>query len=142
MKNNIITIQTDGGARGNPGPAAAAFVVRELDQVIYKGSEFLGSTTNNIAEYEGVLMAFRWIKRNKKELRDKTLEFLLDSELVVRQLIGVYKVKDENLRKLYLQILDIIDLCDNKIIFKHIPRSQNAIADELVNQTLDNSLIR
>lgn len=118
-------VYTDGGARGNPGPAACAFVVKNSNNdEIFSEGYYLGETTNNIAEYSAVLKAIDW-------LNGRTAKFYLDSELVVKQLRSEYRVKNLELRKLY----DKIDA--KKYSWHHVRREQNARADEIVNQTLD-----
>lgn len=138
MKN--ITIHTDGGARGNPGPAASAFVVEEGTEILFKGSKYLGTATNNVAEYKGVILALEWLVGEQSKGTVFNIIFYLDSELVVKQINGVYKVKDENLKILHQQISKVLQSYPSKILFKNIPRSQNKIADGLVNSELDNNI--
>ncbi|QQG47662.1 MAG: ribonuclease HI family protein [Candidatus Woesebacteria bacterium] len=136
-----IKIFTDGGARGNPGPAASAFVVFDsTDKEIYKSSKFIGLTTNNVAEYKALLMALDWLKffQNLKDLN--LINFYLDSELVVKQLTGIYKIKSPDLIPLTLNIKEQEKLINKKIIYQHIPRGQNKLADKLVNLALDKEL--
>ncbi|HTK03722.1 MAG TPA: ribonuclease HI family protein [Alphaproteobacteria bacterium] len=141
MEEGLI-INTDGGSRGNPGPAACAFVVSKNDVVIFEGSKFLGNNTNNFAEYSGVVIALEYLLSSKLFTVDRSpITFFLDSELVVKQLNGLYKVKDENLHKLFLEVKSLITKTNKKVIFKHVPREQNKQADLLVNQRLDNSEI-
>jgi len=136
MTNGEIIIYTDGGSRGTPGPSACSFVVEEKGRILHKENKFLGKATNNYAEYSGVLLAMEWLKENAGHL-PKTVNFYLDSELIVRQINGVYKVKDENLKKLHTKILNIIFELKTEITFKNVPREQNKIADQLVNDSLD-----
>ena len=141
MNEDGIIIHTDGGARGNPGPAACAFVADIGDKTIMKGSAYLGKATNNHAEYHGVLLATDWLNKNYKTYQENKVTYYLDSELVVRQLSGIYKVKDKNLNEIFLQIKDLLKNIDLKIFYKHIPREKNSVADSLVNKELDlNSL--
>lgn len=128
-----IVIYSDGGSRGNPGPAASAFVVTKNDQVIFSQSRYLGETTNNVAEYTTVLMIVEWLAKN---MSDSVL-VNLDSQLVERQLNGQYKVKDQKLKDIFLKIKDVI--LKNKINIKFIwnYRETNHLADELVNKELD-----
>lgn len=133
-----LTIHTDGGSRGNPGPSACAFVAEEGDKILFKENKFLGNQTNNYAEYQGVILALNWLGSQKLITnRYLLITFFLDSELIVRQLTGVYKVKDENLKKLHQEVTDIIAKTGMDIVFKNIPREQNKIADLLVNESLD-----
>ncbi|KKR70770.1 MAG: Ribonuclease HI [Candidatus Woesebacteria bacterium GW2011_GWA2_40_7b] len=136
---NALTIHSDGGARGNPGPGACAFIVEQNGRVVTKGSKYLGKVTNNFAEYSGVLLALDWLL-NKSPFTNhhSPIIFLMDSELVVRQLTGLYKVKDENLKKLFTEVKKLTTEISSDIIFKNIPREQNKPADLLVNEELDN----
>lgn len=135
MEENTIIIHTDGGSRGNPGPAACAFVVEKKGHNLASGTKYLDITTNNIAEYNGVLTAMVWLIDNK--VADNVI-FLLDSELVVKQLNGLYKIKSTELQQLAILIKSKINLLKGKVYFKNIPREQNKLADKLVNQELDN----
>ena len=141
MKEDQIIIHTDGGARGNPGPAASAFVVEQNGSVIERGSLFLGNATNNVAEYNGVILAIQWFIKNSDKFTDIKIIFCLDSELVVRQLNGVYKVKDANLQRLHGKVNELIESAGVEILFKHVPRSENKIADQLVNEELDRNSV-
>ncbi len=142
MQKSEIVINTDGGARGNPGPAASAFVVRENGEIIKSASRHLGKKTNNYAEYQGVILALTWL--SEKKLNDgvsyPAVNFILDSELVVRQLNGLYKVKEETLKKLFREVMGLIKNLDIHATFKNVPRSQNKDADFLVNEELDRAL--
>lgn len=136
MKDEL-TIHTDGGSRGNPGPSACAFVVEENGRVLYKGSKFLGKATNNYAEYSGVILALDWLVSLPITYHPSSITFFLDSELIVRQINGKYKVKDENLKKLHTEVNNKIGKMAIEISFKNVPREQNKIADRLVNESLD-----
>lgn len=137
MQKDILTVHTDGGSRGNPGPAACAFVLDYNGKIIKEGTKYLEVCTNNVAEYQGVIIAFEWMLSNKNKLPDGKIVFLLDSELVVKQLNGVYKIKKEELKLLNLKIKNNLIELGREIIFKNIPREQNKIADRLLNKTLD-----
>jgi ribonuclease HI len=129
-----IIIHTDGGARGNPGPAASAAVLEnELGEILATPTFYLGVGTNNQAEYQGVIIA---LQEAKKINATAELDFFLDSELVVRQLIGEYKIKNQDLRKLWEEILNLSHGF-KKISYQHIPREKNYQADKLVNEVLD-----
>lgn len=143
MKNNL-KIYCDGGSRGNPGPAASAFVVTKDNKVIGDGAEYLGSDTNNVAEYNSVLLGMKWLKTQKilKISKNEKVKFNLDSQLIQRQLTGVYKVKNQNLKKYFLQIKTLQDFFDFETIFEWSYRDKNKLADELVNETLDDHLQR
>lgn len=134
-----LVIHTDGGSRGNPGPAACAFVIESEIDLIKESSVFLGVSTNNVAEYRGVLESLNWLVHNK--LPDlKQITYVLDSELVVKQIKGIYKVKDLNLQKIHKEILEKIQTLKVEIIFTNVPRNLNKRADFLVNQELDKSI--
>jgi ribonuclease HI len=133
----IIKIYTDGGARGNPGPAAAAFVVVESGKIVHKDSTYLGERTNNEAEYEALLIALKWLNKNKESVAESKIRFLLDSELMVRQLNGDYKVKSKNLKPLFTKALALTQKLDNEKEFMFIRREKNKLADSLVNLKID-----
>lgn len=136
---NALTIHSDGGARGNPGPGACAFIVEKNGRVIAKGSKYLGKVTNNFAEYSGVLLALDWLLNKSPFINHHSpIIFLMDSELVARQLTGLYKVKDKNLKELFVEVKTIIKKISSDIVFKNIPREENVHADLLVNEELDN----
>jgi ribonuclease HI len=135
MQKDQIIIYTDGGSRGNPGPAACAFIVEKNGNNIFKGSKYLGKATNNFAEYGGVILALKWLNENKP--KNTSIVFYLDSELVVKQINAVYKVKDEDLRNLFFEVLSLMKNFGGDFIFKHIPREKNKTADLLVNIELD-----
>lgn len=140
--NNSVKIYTDGGARGNPGPAAAAFVVVAEGKVIYKDSKFLGISTNNEAEYRALIIALEWLKNNKEKLKEKNVLFLLDSQLVVRQLTKLYKVKSENLKPLVKRVENLTStLSEVELVYLSVGREENRLADKLVNLKLDENLV-
>lgn len=132
----LLKIYCDGGARGNPGPAAAAFVVERQDKVIFKNAKFLGNATNNVAEYSAVLFAMKWLSNFSNKAFDE-VRFVLDSELVVKQLAGLFKIKNENLRSLYFSVKEEEKKIPLRISFAAVPRNKNRLADLLVNRTLD-----
>lgn len=128
-----LVLHVDGGARGNPGPAAAGAVISEPDgTVLDEASEAIGLATNNVAEYRGLLLGLR----RARELGAAELEIYNDSELIARQLTGQYKVKHEALRPLYEQALAELSQFARWSITS-VPRAQNAHADALVNAALD-----
>ncbi|MGA2910448.1 MAG: ribonuclease HI family protein [Candidatus Microgenomates bacterium] len=137
MKQSELLIHTDGGARGNPGPAACAFVAEINGTELFKLSKHLGIKTNNFAEYQGVILALEWINKNKEKFSGQDITFFLDSELVVRQLTGVYKIKNRVLAGLNLQVMGLVRSLERKIVFNHVLRGKNKIADALVNEELD-----
>lgn len=137
-----LTIHTDGGSRGNPGPAASAFVVSgKNNQIIASRGIYLGITTNNQAEYLAVANALIWLNQylNRLPAADSisTVAFFLDSQLVVNQLIGKYKIKSPELAPIIAQINIAKQKLLTPVNFQYIPREQNKIADRLVNQVLD-----
>lgn len=134
-----LIIHTDGGSRGNPGPAAAAFVIEDNQNLIASGAKYLGIHTNNFAEYSAVMLAINWLELNKANINtDNTLlTFVLDSELVVRQINGIYKVKDAVLRTFFVDIQDRLKSLGVKFTFQSVPREKNKLADQLVNDELD-----
>ena len=133
-----INIYTDGGARGNPGIAGYGLVIYDNDsKIIYQESKFLGIKTNNEAEYAGLLAALEWVKDNKENFKITQINFHSDSQLVIRQLQGLYKVKAPNLLPLFKQDKEIIQLIKIPINFKDVRREFNELADELANQAMD-----
>jgi len=138
MNKRELIIYCDGGSRGNPGPAASAFVVTEREKVVDKGSKFLGRETNNVAEYWAVKLAIEWISQNLDKLVFHDLIIVnLDSQLVERQLNGVYKIKNEKLKIIYNEIKSLI--INNKLTVNFVwnYREKNQLADSLVNFELD-----
>jgi ribonuclease HI len=130
-----LTIYCDGGSRGNPGPAAIGIVVRNgHHKLVASISKKIGAATNNVAEYNAVIAALNWVLEHEK---GADLEFYLDSELVVRQLKGEYKIKDSKLKELFYIVREKILQLDKEPSFIHIPRSKNSEADMLVNKALD-----
>lgn len=134
--NRLLKIYCDGGARGNPGSAAAAFVVERQGKVIFKNAKFLGKATNNVAEYSAALLAMKWLSKFSNKEFDEVL-FVLDSELVAKQLAGLFKIKNENLRSLYFSVKEEEKKIPLRISFTAVPRNKNRLADLLVNRTLD-----
>ncbi|MDD4901684.1 MAG: ribonuclease HI family protein [Patescibacteria group bacterium] len=132
-KNKKLIIYTDGGARGNPGPAAIGAVLQnEAGETVAEISEYIGETTNNQAEYRAVIAAME----KAKKLGAEELQFFLDSELVVCQLNREYKVRDKGLAPLFMKIYNG-SMSFKKVTFKHIRRELNVEADRLVNLALD-----
>lgn len=130
--HTALTVYCDGGARGNPGPAAAGVVILDdKKKVIGEYCQYLGNATNNFAEYSAVLLALDHLR----QLSYDSVRFYLDSELVVRQLNGAYRVKHDGLRPLYDRIRAAV--ADKPVTFAHVPRAQNKLADAQVNKCLD-----
>ena len=132
----MIKVFCDGGSRSNPGPAAYGFVVYDDQKIIHKGKGYIGIATNNFAEYTAVIQALLWLAGNFK---GKDLNFYLDSNLVVSQLRGLFKIKSASLRELIFKIRSM-ETTFGKISYWHIPRDQNQEADKLVNLALDDHL--
>jgi len=133
------TIQADGGARGNPGPAGAGAVIRdEHGKVVGEVSEYLGERTNNYAEYEAVILAFEKLLKIVPAIEHDTTDVAvkLDSELIVKQVRGEYKVRNPNL-KLQQARLAQVAAAFGTVTFAHIPREENADADALANLAMD-----
>lgn len=141
-RNNLqLNVYCDGGARGNPGPAASAFVVKEnTGKILHKQGFYLGIATNNQAEYQAVLEALKFL--NTSPLALNTVTFYLDSLLVVNQLNKKFKIKDDILKEKFAEIrnyLEQLGQLEIRIIFNYVPRSYNYQADKIVNETLDNA---
>jgi ribonuclease HI len=128
-----LVVHVDGGSRGNPGPAAAAAVLSTPDgEVVDEVHELLGVATNNVAEYRALLLGLQ----RARELGATEVEVVNDSELVARQVNGIYKVKHPDMRPLHLQALGALRGFDSWVV-RSVRREQNAAADALVNQALD-----
>ena len=124
---------TDGGARGNPGPAASAFVLEAEDgSVLDARGEAIGVATNNVAEYRALLAGLR----RAHELGVHELEVVSDSELLVKQMRGEYRVKNEALRGLSLEAAELARSV-GQVVYTHVRREHNELADWLVNEALD-----
>jgi ribonuclease HI len=126
---------TDGGARNNPGPAAAGAVIIEGDEVVAELKQYLGSQTNNWAEYEAVAIVLSHAKQ--MGFSGRSVEVRLDSKLVAEQLMGNWKIKEPTLKPQWAKVRAMMAADFPGIIFKHIPREQNKQADRLVNEALD-----
>jgi formyltetrahydrofolate-dependent phosphoribosylglycinamide formyltransferase len=128
-----IIVYTDGGSRGNPGPAAAGFVLSdEAGAELKRKAIFLGRTTNNVAEYTAIIKAVE----EAMKIGGRDLEIFSDSELLVRQINGQYKVKSENIRPLYRRSMALLGKF-NRWQISHVKREMNACADAIVNEALD-----
>ncbi len=128
-----ITVNVDGGARGNPGPAGIAAVATGEDgEILAERNETIGEATNNVAEYRAMLLGIELAG----ELGADEVELIGDSELIVKQVQGKYKVKQEHLRPLRAQVVEALSGLDSWTI-RNVPREENARADELVNEALD-----
>lgn len=138
MKEKVI-VYTDGGARGNPGPAAVGVVIKDSSGRTLKSyGEMIGETTNNEAEYRAVILALQKLKLifgGKKAIK-LSVDVYMDSELVARQLKGEYKIEEERLFPLFIKVWNL-KMDFGKVLFNHVPREQNKEADRMVNEALD-----
>ena len=133
-----LKIYCDGGARGNPGPAAAAFVVKDTNnKIIFKQGKYFGELTNNQAEYHGALLALKWLGDQKAS----QVDIYLDSRLVVNQLKGLFKIKNAALRELFFQAKILESKAATSINYHLLPRELNTDADAELNRILDEKLL-
>ena len=133
MALDRVVVHVDGGARGNPGPAAIAAVVSEPGgEVLTERSEYIGESTNNVAEYRALLLGLRLAR----ELGASGVDVVNDSELVARQIGGEYKVKHGGLKPLFADAMARLREFERWSV-RNVPRAENADADALVNQALD-----
>src|SRR3990167_1401230 len=132
-----LFIHTDGGSRGNPGPSASGAVLKDAHgNVLAEISKYLGMTTNNQAEYTAIVLGLE----KARELGAKDIRVFMDSELAVRQLAGIYRVKNPELAKRFLEVKNLIHAFD-RVEFSHVPREKNKEADALVNRALDANVL-
>ncbi|MDP2650280.1 MAG: ribonuclease HI family protein [bacterium] len=134
-----IIVHTDGGARGNPGPAGAGIVIADgKGKVLKEISQFLGNGTNNFAEYQAVATALHELKKHfGKKTKTMKFEIKLDSELVKKQLAGEYQIKEPGLVPLFIEIHNLCVANFPNVVFTHVRREQNKRADELANEAMD-----
>jgi ribonuclease HI len=139
-----LNVHTDGGSRGNPGPAAIGVVIEKPDagtnksEMVMEFGKKIGETTNNVAEYTAVIEALKWLTEfcNSGNIVS-TINFYLDSALVVNQINGTFKVKDANLRNILTNVRILEQGITSRIYYRQIPREQNSQADRQVNLALD-----
>ncbi len=129
-----ILIYTDGGARGNPGPAGAGAVIAQDKKVLAEVSEYLGECTNNYAEYEAIILALQ--KCAELGLQNSEIELRADSKLAVEQLSGNWKVKHPSVREQFNKVQALLEHFTD-IKFVHVPREENTNADALANEAMD-----
>jgi ribonuclease HI len=132
-----LLLNTDGGSRGNPGPAAFGFVIQDITSgagiILEKCGKYLGVTTNNQAEYQGLLAGVKWVVENEASAE---LAIKMDSLLIVNQVKGLYKVKSPELFPIFQEVRGLLSKLPNWTI-EHTYREGNTLADELVNKALD-----
>ena len=128
-----ISLYTDGASRGNPGQAGAGFVILNAqNEEIASGSSYLGQCTNNVAEYQALILGLK----EAGKTGNRQINIFLDSQLIVRQIQGEYKVNNVGLKPLFTEVLGLLDQFDSFRI-SHVPRDRNKRADELANQGID-----
>ncbi len=127
-----LIIFTDGGARGNPGPAGIGVVIKAGGKTVKEYGKYIGKTTNNQAEYQALISALE----SAKEMSATEIQIFMDSELIVKQLKGEYRVRDAGLAPLYLKVHNL-RAGFSKFFVSHVPREKNKEADRMVNEALD-----
>ena len=133
-----VNIYTDGGSRGNPGISGYGLVIYDDQKtLIYKESKFLGIKTNNEAEYSGIIAALEWVKKNQSAYQITQLNFFADSQLMIRQFQGIYKVKAPTLLPLFSRAQQLLLQINLPAKFTDVRREFNKLADELANQAMD-----
>ncbi len=132
MQDKVAVIFADGGSRGNPGPAGSGAVIKVDGEIVAELSKFLGPATNNVAEYTALIIGLE----QALVLGYKRVDVRMDSELVVKQMLGLYKVKNENLRDLFMQAQALVRKFSSFDI-KHVRREFNKEADRLANLAMD-----
>ena len=135
MRPLNLRMFTDGGARGNPGPAGCGAVIKDADtgETLKELYLYLGETTNNQAEYQGVILGLK----EALTMDAETIMVVADSELLVKQLTGVYRVKNEGLAQRFLEVKNLEVRFGKQIRYRHVPRAQNKEADALANKAMD-----
>ena len=133
-----IKVFTDGGSRGNPGHSGYGLVIYDQDEnVLFEESKYLGIKTNNEAEYAGLIGALTWINSNQDSVKISKIDFHADSQLMIRQMQGIYKVKAPNLIPIFQQAKKLTNLISSPINFIDVRRELNELADNLANQAMD-----
>ena len=133
-----LIIYTDGASRGNPGPASYGFTISdETGKLLHEEGEYIGKTTNNVAEYTAVIEALELVKEKYSSHLPLEIELFADSKLLAEQLSGRYKIKHPNLKPLFDRI-KLLEMELGAILYTHVPRGKNTEADRLANKALDN----
>ena len=132
-----LRVASDGAARGNPGPAGAGAVLfDDRGRVVERLGKYLGKQTNNVAEYRGLILGLR----RAAELGAEELEVVADSELIIRQLTGIYRVRSPVLQELHAEAMALLKGF-GKVKLRHIPREENIEADEMSNRAIDERML-
>lgn len=136
-----IRIYTDGGSRGNPGPSASAAVLKEVHdgkegETVEHITRYLGKTTNNQAEYTAIIIGLE----RAKHMGAEEVEVVMDSELAVKQLTGIYRVKNPDIAKRFMEVWNLKNQF-KKVTFRHVPRERNTEADAWVNKSIDEHVL-
>ncbi len=132
-----LIVYTDGASRGNPGPASYGFTVADgKGKLLYEEGEYIGITTNNVAEYTAVLKSFKLIRKKFQEKSPLQIELFADSKLVAEQLSGRFKIKHPNLKPIFNEI-KVLEMQFGSVMYTHVPREKNTLADSLANKALD-----
>lgn len=130
-----IIIYTDGASRGNPGHSSYGFFITDTEgKILYEEGKYIGIATNNFAEYSAVLEALKYVKENL--IKTQRINFFMDSKLVAEQLSGRFKIKSPNLKPLIYEIKRLEEFLP-PVIYQHVPRDLNHVADTLANKALD-----
>jgi ribonuclease HI len=133
-----INVYTDGGSRGNPGHSGYGLVIYDDDQkIIFQESKYLGIKTNNEAEYAGLIGALNWINNNQNSLNFSKINFFADSQLMIRQMQGIYKVRSPNLIPIFKTAQNLVSSISPPLSFTDVRRDFNKLADQLANEAMD-----
>ena len=135
----ILRVYTDGGSLNNPGKAASAYIIYQDNELLAQEGKNIGINSNNVAEYRALIMAWEKIitlLRNKTFTSVEKIEFISDSLLMVNQLLGIYRVKDQDLKQLYLKVKELETKTRIKFTYTHVLREKNSQADSLVKKAL------
>lgn len=132
-----LIINTDGASRGNPGPASYGFLIKAREgEILHQEGKAIGFETNNVAEYMAVLASFEYVFKRWSKKFPIIVEVISDSQLIAQQLAGNYKIKNQNLKKIFNKI-KTMEVEIGYITYRNVPRAENFIADRLANQALD-----